>query len=79
VLLAWLLYPVVILIPVWFTPEPFRYFRQYYFASALFPLLAACLGASRRGMLAPATAALLAWSGYQILRMGDAFFLVGPR
>jgi len=79
VLLAWVLYPVVILIPIWLSPEPFRYFRQFYFASALFPVLAACLGASRRGLLAPATAALLVWSGYQILRMGDGFFLVGSR
>jgi hypothetical protein len=77
VLLAWLLYPMIILIPVWLSPEPFRYFRQFYFAYALFPVLAACLGASRRGLMAPATAALLTWSGYEILRMGDGFFLAG--
>ncbi len=75
VLLAWLLYPVFILVPVLLSPEPFRYFRQFYFAYPLFPLLAASLGTVRRGLMVPVTAALLAWSAYEIMVVGRSFFL----
>ena len=75
VLLAWLLYPLVILVPVFLSPEPFRYFRQSYFAYPLFPLLAASLGTVRRGLMVPITAALLAWSAYLIMVVGGSFFL----
>ena len=79
VLLAWLLYPVLILVPVSLSPEPFRYFRQFYFAYPLFPLLGAALGAVRRGWVIPFTVALLAWSVYESVLVGRSFFLAVPR
>ena len=78
VVLAWLLYPVLILILVSISPEPFRYFRRFYFAYALFPLLAAALGAVRKGWMVPITAALLAWSAYETILLSRSFFLVVP-
>ena len=78
VLLAWVLYPLVILFPVFLSPEPFRYFRRFYFAYPLFPLLAASLGTVRRGLMVPLTAALLVWSAYEVMAMGSSFFLVAP-
>lgn len=79
VLLAWLLFPMIILIPVSLSPEPFRYFRQFYFAYPLFPLLAAAVGAGlRRATWLPLLAALVGWSAYETLLLSRTFFLTLP-
>ena len=75
ILVAWLLYPVIVLVPVFLSPEPFRYFRRFYFAYPLFPLLAASLATLRRGWILPVTVMLLAWSAYEIAVIGRAFLL----
>ena len=75
ILVAWLLFPLVILGPVFLSPEPFRYFRRFYFAYPLFPLLAASVATLRRGWILPVTVALLAIGAYEIAVIGRAFLL----